>query len=235
MSYSVYGKKWEGLFREAFQFPLRPKEKHVISNASTVASYARKLVTFWHSQGQFWITWCCCSYHKLELKYLESLLSISITLFLCQTSYCLQGMQQHWCSIWAGLCRGFCGLPHLLHAISGQLASSDQLKCSSHAGDTSCTGSRTQPLAVTGSSHKWLVRTTLSWSPSNLYKCLACPQAQGERLCGETLPSHGCEILLSSCLLDMSRNFVLQPIRFWCKRSEDQNVIEEPAGSSLFH
>lgn len=154
MSYSVYGKKWEGLFREAFQFALRPKEKHVISNASTVASYARKLVTFWHSQGQFWITWCCCSYHKLELKHLVSLLSISVTLFLCQTSYCLQGMQQHWCSIWASLSSLFCGLPHLLYASSGQLASAEQFKRSSHAGDTSPPGSRTEPPAVRASSHK---------------------------------------------------------------------------------
>lgn len=232
VSYSVYGKKW-GLFREAFQFPLRPKEKHVISNASTVASYTRKLVTFWHRQGQFWITWCCCSYHKLELKYLESLLSISVTLFYCQTSYCLQGMQQHWC-FRARLRRVFCELPHSLCVSSGQPASSEQFKRSSCAGDTSCAGSRTQLPTVRGSSHKWTVNTTLSWSLCNPDKCLAWPQAQGESLCGETLPCPGCKILISSSLLHMSCNFVLQTIRFWCASIEHQNVVDELADSSLF-
>lgn len=124
----------------------------------------------------------CCSHHKLELKHLESLLSISVTLFLCQTSYCLQGMQQHWCSIWASLQSVFCELPHLLYASSCQLASPEPFKCSSHAGDTSHIGTRTRSPAVRCSSHKWSVSLScrqvarwLSWSPCNPDKCLALP------------------------------------------------------------
>lgn len=128
----------------------------------------------------------------------------------------------------------FCGLPHSLYASSGRLASSELFKCSSRAGNISCTGSRTRPPTVRGSSRKRSASTTLSWSPCNPEKCLAWPQARGERLCGETLPCPGCEILFSSSLLDTSCNFDLQPIRgFWCASSQGQNVVEELPGSSL--